>query len=67
MFDKLIYKFKYFRGDKKVVQMTVDSETIDVILEEFKNFLLATGWTPQLVRRIQLLEDYEIEQLKIEE
>ena len=67
MFDKLIYKFKYFRGDKKVVQMTVDSETIDVVLEEFKNFLLATGWTPQLVRRIQLLEDYEIEQLKIEE
>ena len=67
MFDKLIYKFKYFRGDKKVVQMTVDSETIDVVLEEFKNFLLATGWTPGLVNRIQLLEDYEMEQLGIEE
>ena len=67
MFDKLIYKFKYFRGDKKVVQITVDSETIDVVLDEFKNFLLATGWTPALVRHIQLLEDYEMERLGIEE
>ena len=64
--DKLTYKFKYFRGDKKVVQMTVDLETIDVVLEEFKNFLLATGWTPELINHIQLLEDYEMEQLGIE-
>ena len=57
------YELSYFSNDRKKVQVNIESEHIEVVLDEFKNFLLATGWSSEIVKRIQILEEEDMEKL----
>ncbi len=60
------YIFHYTHEGKEI-EMKTDSVYIVDLVDNIKSFLLASGWGPGVVRRIQVLEDEELEELGIED